>query len=137
MNSLTFLLPILLLINVVKTETFAEKLAIFVSDTPNGFTVSKMVRNGENCHCRVPGSSSSSSSSSPLVPNTLAGSSALTNDLDTTAAVATTDATTDATTTDAITTDATTAGTTGSGSAFALTAESDDTAPGSSVAGRR
>merc|ERR1712128_369024 len=83
MNFLAVFLPILLLINVVKTETFADKLAIFVSDTPNGYTVSQMVKNGENCHCRVQGSSSSSSSSQ-LAPTTVAGSSTFTTEAATT-----------------------------------------------------
>merc|ERR1711970_998636 len=127
MNFITVFLPVLLLATAVKTETFAEKLAVFIGDTPAGYTVSQMVKNGENCHCRVPGSSSSSSSQ--FVTTTAAASSvlSLTTELDPT----TTDATTtDATTTDATTTDATTAGTTtgtitGGGSS-ALTADFDD-----------
>merc|ERR1711887_445553 len=122
MNFITVFLPVLLLATAVKTETFAEKLAVFIGDTPAGYTVSQMVKNGENCHCRVPGSSSSSSSSQ-FVTTTAAASSglALTTELDPT--------TTDATTTDATTTDATTAGTTtgtitGGGSS-ALTADFD------------
>merc|ERR1712106_1060284 len=94
---LAVFLPILLLINVVKTETFADKLAIFVSDTPNGYTVSQMVKNGENCHCRVQGSSSSSSSSQ-LAPTIPAGSSTFTTEADTTSTTEN-DTTTDATTT--------------------------------------
>merc|ERR1712179_281986 len=118
MNFITVILSVLLIAIAVKAETFAEKLAVFIGDTPAGYTVSQMVKNGETCHCRVPGSSSSSSSSQ----------------FDTT-----TDATTtDATTTDATTTDTTTAGTTtgtttgpttGGGSS-ALTADFD-TAAGS------
>merc|ERR1712168_504803 len=127
MNFITFFLPVLLLATAVETETFAEKLAVFIGDTPAGYTVSQMVKNGENCHCRVPGSSSSSSSSQ-FVTTTAAASSvlSLTTELDPT----TTDATTtDATTTDATTTDTTTAGTTtgtitGGGSS-ALTADFD------------
>merc|ERR1719330_953847 len=110
MNFITVFLSVLLLATAVKTETFAEKLAVFIGDTPAGYTVSQMVKNGENCHCRVPGSSSSSSSSQ-FVTTTAAASSvlSLTTELDPT----TTDATTtDATTTDATTTDTTTAGTT-------------------------
>merc|ERR1712055_106563 len=138
MNFITVFLPILLLATTVKAETFAEKLAVFIGDTPTGYTVSQMVKNGENCHCRVPGSSSSSSSSQ-FVTTTAAASSvlSLTTELDTT-----TDATTtDATTTDATTTDTTTAGTTtgtttgtltGGGSS-ALTADFD-TAAGSAAA---
>merc|ERR1711909_26637 len=113
----------------VKAETFAEKLAVFIGDTPAGYTVSQMVKNGETCHCRVPGSSSSSSSSL-FVTTTAAASSvlSLTTELDTT-----TDATTtDATTTDATTTDTTTAGTTTgtttgptTGGSSALTADFD------------
>merc|ERR1712119_160336 len=125
MNFITVFLPVLLLATAVKAETFAEKLAVFIGDTPAGYTVSQMVKNGENCHCRVPGSSSSSSSSQ-FVTTTAAASSvlSLTTELDPT----TTDATTtDATTTDATTTDTTTAGTTtgtitGGGSS-ALTAD--------------
>merc|ERR1712128_74963 len=102
MNFLAVFLPILLLINVVKTETFADKLAIFVSGTPNGYTVSQMVKNGENCHCRVQGSSSSSSSSQ-LAPTIPAGSSTFTTEADTTST--TENVTTEAdTTTDATTT---------------------------------
>merc|ERR1711892_658231 len=105
MNFLAVFLPILLLINVVKTETFADKLAIFVSDTPNGYTVSQMVKNGENCHCRVQGSSSSSSSSQ-LAPTIPAGSSTFTTEADTTSTTenATTVTTEADTTTDATTT---------------------------------
>merc|ERR1712168_1564804 len=132
MNFITVFFPVLLLATAVKTETFAEKLAVFIGDTPAGYTVSQMVKNGENCHCRVPGSSSSSSSSQ-FVTTTAAASSglALTTELDpTTTDATTTDATTtDATTTDATTTDTTTAGTTtgtitGGGSS-ALTADFD------------
>merc|ERR1712168_88838 len=127
MNFITVFLPVLLLATAVKAETFAEKLAVFIGDTPAGYTVSKMVQNGENCNCRVPGSSSSSSSQ--FVTTTAAASSALalTTELDST----TTDATTTETaTTDATTTDTTTAGTTtgtitGGGSS-ALTADFDD-----------
>merc|ERR1711970_1226710 len=112
MNFITVFLSVLLLATAAKTETFAEKLAVFIGDTPAGYTVSQMVKNGENCHCRVPGSSSSSSSSQ-FVTTTAAASSglALTTELDpTTDAATTTDATTtDATTTDATTTDTTTA----------------------------
>merc|ERR1712098_133821 len=64
MNILIFLVPLLVVINLAEAQTFAEQLAVFVNETPNGFTVSKMVKNGQNCHCRVPASSSSSSSSS-------------------------------------------------------------------------
>merc|ERR1711970_1648896 len=109
MNFNTVILSVLLIATAVKAETFAEKLAVFIGDTPAGYTVSQMVKNGETCHCRVPGSSSSSSSSQ-FVTTTAAASSvlSLTTELDTT-----TDATTtDATTTDATTTDTTTAGTT-------------------------
>merc|ERR1711887_483389 len=123
MNFITVFLPVLLLATAVKAETFAEKLAVFIGDTPAGYTVGQMVKNGENCHCRVPGSSSSSSSSQ-FVTTTAAASSglALTTELDPT----TTDATTtDATTTDATTTDTTTGTITGGGSS-ALTADFDD-----------
>merc|ERR1711892_146606 len=89
MQFLAVFLPILLLINVTKTETFADKLANFVSDTPNGYTVSQMVKNGEKCHCRVQGSSSSSSSSQ-LAPTTVAGSSTFTTEADTTSDATTT-----------------------------------------------
>merc|ERR1711887_244234 len=117
MNFLTILLPILLLASAVKTETFADKLAVFIGETPTGYTVTQMEKDGENCHCRVPGSSSSSSA---FIPTTVAGSSALTTEPD-----ATTDATTtDATTTDATTTDTTTGTTTGTGSS-AFAADSD------------
>merc|ERR1712183_892972 len=116
MNSMMMLLPILLLINVVKTETFAEKLQTFVNETPTGYTVSKTVRDGENCHCRVPASSSSSSSSSPLaIPDTsssVAGTTAVTEADTTTAPTTTAPTTTAPTTTDATTaTTATTANT--------------------------
>merc|ERR1712183_1218419 len=132
MNFITVFLSVLPLATAVKAETFAEKLAVFIGDTPAGYTVSQMVKNGENCHCRVPGSSSSSSSSQ-FVTTTAAASSglALTTELDpTTTDATTTDATTtDPTTTDATTTDTTTAGTTtgtitGGGSS-ALTADFD------------
>merc|ERR1712029_577259 len=76
MNILIFLVPLLVVINLAEAQTFAEQLAVFVNETPNGFTVSKMVKNGQNCHCRVPASSSSSSSSSSqLTPTTGGGSS--------------------------------------------------------------
>merc|ERR1711970_349142 len=122
MNFITVILSVLFLATAVKAETFAEKLAVFIGDTPAGYTVSQMVKNGETCHCRVPGSSSSSSSSQ-FVTTTAAASSvlSLTTELDTT-----TDATTtDATTTDATTTDTTTAGTTTGGGSSALTADFD------------
>merc|ERR1712183_889144 len=129
MNSMMMLLPILLLINVVKTETFAEKLQTFVNETPTGYTVSKTDRDGENCHCRVPASSSSSSSSSPLaIPDTSssAGTTAVTEADTTTAPTTTAPTTTAPTTTDATTTDATTATT-------ATTANTATFATGSSV----
>merc|ERR1712002_1456277 len=101
MNFITVFLPVLLLATAGKAETFAEKLAVFIGDTPAGFTVSQMVKNGENCHCRVPGSSSSSSSQ--FVTTTAAASSvlSLTTDIDdtTTDTPTTTDATTTAGTT--------------------------------------
>merc|ERR1711915_28510 len=76
MNILIFLVPLLVVINLAEAQTFAEQLAVFVNETPIGFTVSKMVKNGQNCHCRVPASSSSSSSSSSqLTPTTGGGSS--------------------------------------------------------------
>merc|ERR1711887_193557 len=119
MNFITVFLPVLLLATAVKTETFAEKLAVFIGDTPAGYTVSQMVKNGENCHCRVPGSSSSSSSSQ-FVTTTAAASSvlSLTTGLDPT--------TTDATTTDATTTAGTTTGTITGGGSSALTPDFDD-----------
>merc|ERR1712042_56695 len=82
MNILICLVPLLVVINLAEAQTFAEQLAVFVNETPNGFTVSKMVKNGQNCHCRVPSSSSSgffsSSSSSQLAPTTAGGSSVVT-----------------------------------------------------------
>merc|ERR1712002_1126253 len=133
MNFITVFLPVLLLATAVRAETFAEKLAVFIGDTPAGYTVSQMVQNGENCHCRVPGSSSSSSSQ--FVTTTAAASSALalTTELDPTTTDATTagTATTDATTTD--TTAGTTTGTITGGGSSALTADFDTTG---SAAGR-
>merc|ERR1712055_1056054 len=125
MNFITVILSVLFLATAVKAETFAEKLAVFIGDTPAGYTVSQMVKNGETCHCRVPGSSSSSSSSQ-FVTTTAAASSvlSLTTELDTT-----TDATTTDTTTAGTTTGTTTGPTTGGGSS-ALTADFD-TAAGS------
>merc|ERR1712183_669736 len=126
MNSMMMLLPILLFINVVKTETFAEKLQTFVNETPTGYTVSKTVRDGENCHCRVPASSSSSSSSSPLaIPDTsssVAGTTAVTEADTTTAPTTTAPTTTDATTATTATTANTATFATGSS---ALTADYD------------
>merc|ERR1711979_154690 len=120
MNFITFFLPILLVSTAVQAETFAEKLAVFIGDTPAGYTVTQMVKDGENCHCRVPGSSSSSSSQ--FVP-TVAGSSS---------AITTAQLTTEAdTTTDATTTDTTTA-TTFNTSAGSAAADSD-TGPGSAL----
>merc|ERR1712215_134474 len=130
MNFITVILSVLFLATAVKAETFAEKLAVFIGDTPAGYTVSQMVKNGETCHCRVPGSSSSSSSQ--FVSTTAAASSvlSLTTELDTPTDATTTDATTtDATTTDT-TTAGTTTGTTTGGSSSALTADFD-TAAGS------
>merc|ERR1712168_1459920 len=114
MNFITFFLPILLLANAVKSETFGDKLAVFIGDTPTGYTVTQMTKDGENCHCRVPGSSSSSSA---FTTTTVAGSSALTTEADET----TTDP---ATTTVVTTTDTTTGTTTGTGSS-AFAADSD------------
>merc|ERR1712002_831171 len=116
MNFITVFLPVLLLATAVKAETFAEKLALFIGDTPAGYTVSQMVQNGENCHCRVPGSSSSSSSQ--FVTTTAAASSALalTTEQDPTTTDATTDTTTAGTTTGTIT----------GGGSSALTADFDD-----------
>merc|ERR1712198_527379 len=76
MNILICLVPLLVVINLAEAQTFAEQLAVFVNETPNGFTVSRMVKNGQNCHCRVP--ASSSSSSSQLAPTTAGGSSVVT-----------------------------------------------------------
>merc|ERR1711955_129825 len=108
MNFITVFLPVLLLATAGKAETFAEKLAVFIGDTPAGYTVTQMVKDGENCHCRVPGSSSSSSSQ--FVPTVAGSSSAITTAQLTTEADTTTDATTtDATTATTDTTTATTA----------------------------
>merc|ERR1711909_170791 len=125
MNFITVILSVLFLATAVKAETFAEKLAVFIGDTPAGYTVSQMVKNGETCHCRVPGSSSSSSSSQ-FVTTTAAASSvlSLTTELDTTTDATTTDATTAGTTT------GTTTGPTTGGGSSALTADFD-TAAGS------
>merc|ERR1712042_306937 len=108
MNFITFFLPILLVSTAVQAETFAEKLAVFIGDTPTGYTVTQMVKDGENCHCRVPGSSSSSSSQ--FVPTVAGSSSAVTTAQLTTEADTTTDATTTDTTT--ATTDTATTATT-------------------------
>merc|ERR1712042_131736 len=116
MNFITFFLPILLVSTAVQAETFAEKLAVFIGDTPAGYTVTQMVKDGENCHCRVPGSSSSSSSQ--FVPTVAASSSAITTAQPTTEADTTTDATT-----------ATTFNTASAGSAAA----DSDTGPGSAL----
>merc|ERR1712215_43957 len=97
MNFITVILSVLLIAIAVKAETFAEKLAVFIGDTPAGYAVSQMVKNGETCHCRVPGLSSSSSSSQFVTTTagtttgtttgtlTGGGSSALTPDFDTAA----------------------------------------------------
>merc|ERR1712013_184146 len=126
MNFITVFLPVLLLTTAVKADTFAEKLAVFIGDTPAGFTVSQMVKNGENCHCRVPGSSSSSSSQ--FVTTTAAASSvlSLTTEQD--------DTTTDATTTDTTTTAGTITGTTTVEGSSAFAADFDTTG---SAAGRK
>merc|ERR1711942_311531 len=123
MNFITFFLPILLVSTAVQAETFAEKLAVFIGDTPAGYTVTQMVKDGENCHCRVPGSSSSSSSQ--FVPTVAGSSSAVTTEADTT-----TDATTTATTDTTTATTATTFNT--AGSAGSAAADSD-TGPGSAL----
>merc|ERR1712236_8853 len=127
MNFITVILSVLFLATAVKAETFAEKLAVFIGDTPVGYTVSQMVKNGETCHCRVPGSSSSSSSSQ-FVTTTAAASSvlSLTTELDTTTDATTTDTTTAGTTT------GTTTGTLTGGGSSALTADFD-TAAGSAT----
>merc|ERR1712240_716712 len=123
MNFITFFLPILLVATAVQAETFAEKLAVFIGDTPAGYTVTQMVKDGENCHCRVPGSSSSSSSQ--FVPTVAGSSSAITTAQLTTEA----DTTTDATTTDATTATTATTFNTSAGSAAA----DSDTGPGSAL----
>merc|ERR1712234_68740 len=131
MNFITFFLPILLVSTAVQAETFAEKLAVFIGDTPAGYTVTQMVKDGENCHCRVPGSSSSSSSQ--FVPTVAGSSSAITTAQLTTEADTTTDATTtDATTATTDTTTATTATTFNTASAGSAAADSD-TGPGSAL----
>merc|ERR1711942_57825 len=128
MNFITFFLPILLVATAVQAETFAEKLAVFIGDTPAGYTVTQMVKDGENCHCRVPGSSSSSSSQ--FVPTVAGSSSAVTTTQLTTEADTTTDATTTATTDTTTATTATTFNT--AGSAGSAAADSD-TGPGSAL----
>merc|ERR1712098_850431 len=125
MNFITFFLPILLVATAVQAETFAEKLAVFIGDTHAGYTVTQMVKDGENCHCRVPGSSSSSSSQ--FVPTVAGSSSAVTTAQLTTEADTTTD-TTDTTTATTATT-ATTFNTASAGSAAA----DSDTGPGSAL----
>merc|ERR1712002_1202930 len=129
MNFITFFLPILLVSTAVQAETFAEKLAVFIGDTPAGYTVTQMVKDGENCHCRVAGSSSSSSSQ--FVPTVAGSSSAITTAQLTTEADTTTDATTTATTDTTTATTATTA-TTFNTSAGSAAADSD-TGPGSAL----
>merc|ERR1712002_1008949 len=129
MNFITFFLPILLVATAVQAETFAEKLAVFIGDTPAGYTVTQMVKDGENCHCRVPGSSSSSSSQ--FVPTVAGSSSAVTTAQLTTEADTTTDATTATTDTTTATT-ATTATTFNTASAGSAAADSD-TGPGSAL----
>merc|ERR1712042_150704 len=129
MNFITFFLPILLVSTAVQAETFAEKLAVFIGDTPAGYTVTQMVKDGENCHCRVPGSSSSSSSQ--FVPTVAGSSSAITTAQLTTEADTTTDATTATTDTTTATT-ATTATTFNTASAGSAAADSDN-GPGSAL----
>merc|ERR1712050_715180 len=130
MNFITFFLPILLVSTAVQAETFAEKLAVFIGDTPAGYTVTQMVKDGENCHCRVPGSSSSSSSQ--FVPTVAGSSSAITIAQLTAEADTTTDATTTDTTT--ATTDTTTATTATTFNTSAGSAAADsDTGPGSAL----
>merc|ERR1712050_566505 len=128
MNFITFFLPILLVSTAVQAETFAEKLAVFIGDTPAGYTVTQMVKDGENCHCRVPGSSSSSSSQ--FVPTVAGSSSAITTAQLTTEADTTTDATT--ATTDTTTATTATTATTFNTSAGSAAADSD-TGPGSAL----
>merc|ERR1712236_129560 len=89
MNSLVVLLPILLCVHIVKTQTFAEKLQVFIGETPNGYTISKMVRDGETCHCRVPASSSSSSSALTATTVGLSASASVAFDTATTAGTGT------------------------------------------------
>merc|ERR1712168_863026 len=128
MNFITFFLPILLVSTAVQAETFAEKLAVFIGDTPAGYTVTQMVKDGENCHCRVPGTSSSSSSQ--FVPTVAGASSAITTAQLTTEADTTTDATT--ATTDTTTATTATTATTFNTSAGSAAADSD-TGPGSAL----
>merc|ERR1712002_481960 len=128
MNFITFFLPILLVSTAVQAETFAEKLAVFIGDTPAGYTVTQMVKDGENCHCRVAGSSSSSYSQ--FVPTVAGSSSAITTAQLTTEADTTTDATT--ATTDTTTATTATTATTFNTSAGSAAADSD-TGPGSAL----
>merc|ERR1711955_174293 len=101
MRGLGFLLSVSLLFTVTKAD-FAAELATFVNETPNGYIVEKMIRNGETCHCRVPDEVEPSSSSLPFVTfpfATIVGSSSIAADAATTAGTTTNPTTTAGTTT--------------------------------------
>merc|ERR1712179_716246 len=59
MKGVFCVIPIILLISPTKCD-FAAQLATFINETPTGYTVAREVKDGQNCHCRVPASSSSS-----------------------------------------------------------------------------
>merc|ERR1712110_1280553 len=59
MNGVFCVLSVVLFISPIKSD-FAAQLAAFTNETPAGYTVAEEVIDGQNCHCRVPVSSSSS-----------------------------------------------------------------------------
>merc|ERR1712179_407161 len=59
MNGVLCVLSMVLLISPIKSD-FAAQLPAFTNETPAGYTVAEEVIDGQNCHCRVPVSSSSS-----------------------------------------------------------------------------
>merc|ERR1712150_222520 len=59
MNGVLCVLSMVLFISPIKSD-FAAQLAAFTNETPAGYTVAEEVIDGQNCHCRVPVSSSSS-----------------------------------------------------------------------------
>merc|ERR1712117_885951 len=102
MNGVFCVMSVVLFISPIKSD-FAAQLAAFTNETPAGYTVAEEVIDGQNCHCRVPVSSSSASSGFNVLPF---GSSSLlaTGTATATAAGTATAAAAAATTTDAPTT---------------------------------
>merc|ERR1711990_315984 len=93
MKSLLFFSSLLLLFHGHKSD-FASQLAIFISDTPAGYTVAQEVRNGQNCHCRVPATTLPQSSVFTMSTTPVIATDAVTTTTTTTTTTSTTTATT-------------------------------------------